>query len=269
VLEFDETLPECAAREVREETGVAAEATRLIGIYTSPDFDVDYPNGDQVQQVTACFECRATGASSCEFDSETLDVAWFDLDDPPSTSLWYRAMIEDLRRGARSATFDRGGPGHARQGEPFFQQMRRYVGKARLVMPAATAFVRNEDGHVLLQRRADDGQWGLPGGAMELGERIDQTAVNEVLEETGLDVEPVRLIGVYSDRDFLLAYPNGDELKVVSILFECRATGGNLRADGVESAEVRFFPLDAFPPMAQRYRRRIEDGLADREEAVF
>ncbi len=55
---------------------------------------------------------------------------------------------------------------------------------------------------------------------MELGERIDQTVVNEVYEETGLRVEPVRLIGVYSDRLYWTTYPNGDELKIVSALFK-------------------------------------------------
>jgi ADP-ribose pyrophosphatase YjhB (NUDIX family) len=104
---------------------------------------------------------------------------------------------------------------------------------------------------------------------MELGERVDQTVVNEVREETGLEVKAVRLIGAYSDDVFWFIYPHGDQVKVVSMFFECRVVGGNLRADGVESVELRFFPTNALPPMIERHARRVRDGLAAQEEAVF
>jgi len=76
---------------------------------------------------------------------------------------------------------------------------------------------------------------------MELGERIDQTITREVYEETGLEVKPTRLVGVYSGREFRFTYPNGDQVNAVSTLFDCRIVGGRLQADGVESLEVRFF----------------------------
>jgi 8-oxo-dGTP pyrophosphatase MutT (NUDIX family) len=147
--------------------------------------------------------------------------------------------------------------------------MRRYIGSAPFVMPAAAALVRDEDGRVLLQRRGDTADWGLPGGAVELGERVDQTVVNEVREETGLEVEPLRIIGVYSDDDFWLTYPNGDQVKIVSTLFECQIVGGQLQADGVESLDVRFFAPDALPPLPKRHARRVRDGLAGNEEIIF
>ena len=55
------------------------------------------------------------------------------------------------------------------------------------------------DERVLLQRRDDNGRWGLPGGSVEPGESVRTAVIREVHEETGLDVEPLRLIGVYSD----------------------------------------------------------------------
>jgi 8-oxo-dGTP pyrophosphatase MutT (NUDIX family) len=276
VLELDESLPQCIVREVREETGLEIEPTRLVGVYSSPDFDVTYPNGDQVQQVTACFECRLpsfergeTNPESQIDDDETLELAWFDLNHPPPTAPWYAAMIADLALERKAASFDRGRPGHHRGKEPFFQRMRRHIGPAAFVMPAAAAFIRDEAGRVLLQRRGDTGDWGLPGGGMEMGERVDQTVVAEVREETGLKVEPLRLIGVYSDDAFWFTYPHGDQVKVVSMLFECYVVGGHLRADGVESLEVRFFPPDALPPMLERHARRVRDGLTGQEESVF
>jgi 8-oxo-dGTP pyrophosphatase MutT (NUDIX family) len=275
VLELDESLPQCVTREVHEETGLTVEPTHLVGVYSSPDFDVTYPNGDQVQQVTACFECQIPNTeyriSNIEhpIDDETLELAWFDLNDPPPTASWYRAMTDDLALGRTAASFERGRPGNGRGDEPFFRQVRRHIGAAPFVVPAAAAFVRDEAGRILLQRRGDTGDWGLPGGGIELGERADQTVVNEVREETGLEVEPIRLIGVYSNAAFWFTYPHGDQVKVVSLLFECRVAGGRLQADGIESLDVRFFPSDALPPLIERHARRVRDGLAGREEAVF
>ncbi len=74
--------------------------------------------------------------------------------------------------------------------------------------PGAAALIQDDAGRVLLIRGTDNGEWALPAGGMELGERIDQTVVNEVYEETGLRVEPARLIGVYSARLYWATYPN-------------------------------------------------------------
>jgi ADP-ribose pyrophosphatase YjhB (NUDIX family) len=279
VLELNESLPECVVREVREETGLTVEPTRLVGVYSSPDFDVIYPNGDQVQQVTACFECivngnpqnvqARVGHGAADALDETLELAWFEMYHAPITARWYEVMAADAALQRTPAIYDRGRTGNGRSGEPYFRQVRQFIGPAAFVMPAAAAFIQNDAGWVLLQRRGDTGGWGLPGGAMELGERVDQTVVSEVLEETGLAVEPVRLIGVYSDEAFWFTYPHGDQVKVVSMLFECEAVGGTLRPDGVESLEVRFFPADDLPPLVERHARRVADGLAGREEAVF
>jgi 8-oxo-dGTP pyrophosphatase MutT (NUDIX family) len=276
ILELNESLPECVVREVHEETGLTVKPTRLVGIYSSPDFDVTYPNDDQVQQVTACFECRLAGREGQGVEQttlvdtvETLELAWFNPEEPPPTAPWYAAMVADLNLGWKAARFDRGSPGDGREGEPFFQRIRRHIGQEAFVMPAAAAFIQDSRGRILLQRRGDTGGWGLPGGAMELGERLDQTVIHEVREETGLVVEPLNLIGIYSDASFWYSYPHGDQVKVVSALFECQISGGQLRADGVESLEVRFFAPDALPPMTQRHARRVRDGLAGKEETLF
>lgn len=91
-----------------------------------------------------------------------------------------------------------------------------------------------EDGGVVLIRRKNEpfeGQWALPGGFVDVGETVENAAVREAKEETSLDVELVRLIGVYSepDRD-----PRGHN---VSIAFLARITGGEMKAD-TDASEV-------------------------------
>ena len=71
--------------------------------------------------------------------------------------------------------------------------------KATQIRPAVAAVIHNGDGRILLQRRSDNGLWGLPGGSVEIGESVRDAIVREVREETGLTVEVLRLIGVYSD----------------------------------------------------------------------
>ncbi|MBI2561507.1 MAG: NUDIX domain-containing protein [candidate division NC10 bacterium] len=73
------------------------------------------------------------------------------------------------------------------------------ITKATQLRPGVAAIISNGEGKILLQRRSDNGLWGLPGGSVEIGESVRDAIIREVQEETGLTVEVVRLIGVYSD----------------------------------------------------------------------
>jgi 8-oxo-dGTP diphosphatase len=154
---------------------------------------------------------------------------------------------------------------------PHIALLRQHVGHMTLLTPTAAAVIRDEVGRVLLIRRGDGDGWSLPGGVMEPGERLDQCLVREVQEETGLDVEPVRLIGVYSDPAVNhIAYPNGDQIHIVSATFECRVVGGQPRPDGHESLEVAYFsPNDLPPRLVPAHHVRIQDALAVREAAFY
>lgn len=94
----------------------------------------------------------------------------------------------------------------------------------------------------------------LPGGLVELGERVEDAVVREVLEETGLETRVVRLVGVYSDpsRD-----PRGH---VVSVVYELERTGGELRA-GSDASDVRCLDPRALPRLAFDHNRIVADWL--------
>jgi ADP-ribose pyrophosphatase YjhB (NUDIX family) len=142
--------------------------------------------------------------------------------------------------------------------------------KPNSLVVAASAVVVNADGHLLLHRRSDNAQWSIPGGAMELGESIAQTVVREVREETGLDVEIERLVGIYSHPGYVVAYSNGEVRQQFSICFACRVVGGEL-ATSDESLEVAFFSAEAIPdlPMGDAIRLRIQHFLEQRDQPVI
>jgi ADP-ribose pyrophosphatase YjhB (NUDIX family) len=140
---------------------------------------------------------------------------------------------------------------------------------ANSLVPAASAIVVDEAGRILLHRRQDNNRWALPGGQMELGESVSGCAIREVHEETGLDVEPVAIVGIYSDPKHVFAYDDGEVRQEFSICLECRITGGDLAVSD-ESFEVKFHtPSDIEGlDMVNSIRLRLTDYLADLGPAI-
>src|SRR4051812_22635419 len=133
---------------------------------------------------------------------------------------------------------------------------------------AADAVLFDGQGRVLLQRRSDFHVWGLPGGAVEVGENLEAAVRREVKEETGFGVEVVRLIGAYSDpAHTTVRYPSGDVVHYVSLTFECRVVGGVPRTDAESTGQAWFAP-DALPPdVMKEHVPRIRDAAARRPAA--
>ncbi|HRQ37728.1 MAG TPA: NUDIX domain-containing protein [Chloroflexota bacterium] len=269
VLELEESLPACAVREVLEETGLHVTPTRVVGVYSSPDFNVTYPNGDQAQQVSFCFACRVEGGTLQADGHEGYALQWLPATACPPTQPWYQAMLADYNAHQSFASFDRGAPGNSRPNVPYYQFLRPYIGQAPYIMAGTAAFIQNEAGHILLQQRRDNGLWCFPGGGVELGERVDQAIVQEVWEETGLQVQPTHVIGVYSDPVDWITYANGDQVKIARTFFACRIIGGHLQADAIESLDARFFAPNALPEIIAPHGRPLQDALANYPYTVF
>jgi ADP-ribose pyrophosphatase YjhB (NUDIX family) len=142
--------------------------------------------------------------------------------------------------------------------------------KAHTIVPAVTAFVMNDAGEVLLERRSDNGRWGMPGGVQEIGESITQTVVREVKEETGVDVEVVGLVGIYTDPGHVIAFGDGEVRQEFSLCFRARPVGGEI-GSSAESYEVRWIPGAKLGELnlSESTKRRVDDALADKREPVL
>lgn len=140
-------------------------------------------------------------------------------------------------------------------------------GKLRL---GCSAIIFDENKRVLLTRRTDNGQWCLPGGAMDSGESAAEACIREVWEETGLRVRVKRLVGVYSDPNQLVVYPDGNKAFVVALSFEAEIVGGELGLSN-ETTDAGFFTLKEMETMSMlgNHRSRVDDALANQAEAFI
>ncbi len=129
------------------------------------------------------------------------------------------------------------------------------LGTIRLACSAVLFDDRREQ--VLLTRRSDNGLWCLPGGAVDPGETVAEACERETREETGLEVRVKRLTGVYSNRDRLVVYPDGNRVQVVALNFLVEYRAGEL-TPGPEVSEARFWPLE------QALQMDLFDGHAER-----
>jgi 8-oxo-dGTP pyrophosphatase MutT (NUDIX family) len=128
--------------------------------------------------------------------------------------------------------------------------LRALVGHRPLLLAAAGVVVVDGAGRWLLQRRVDDGRWGLLGGALELGESFADAARRELYEESGLTAESLRRLDVYSGPEFRLTYPNGDEAYVVGVTFLAGGVAGAAVADGEEGCELGWFSPERLPVLS-------------------
>lgn len=142
--------------------------------------------------------------------------------------------------------------------------------KALGIRPGVSAVILDRRGRLLLQQRSDGGQWGLPGGAVEIGESVANAIVREVKEETGLTVRPRRIVGVYSDPAFqVVKYPDGNIWHYVSVCFECTRLSGELTTCD-ETLALDYFPLGRLPStLLPNHRIRIRDARARRTAALI
>ena len=125
-----------------------------------------------------------------------------------------------------------------------------------MVRPFACDGVIIQDNKVVLIRRGVEpfkGQWALPGGRIEDNESAEQCLIREMREETNLAVEPIKLVGVYSD-------PSRDPRGVIVATYLCKVISGELKA-GDDAGDAQWFDLDKLPELAGDHRRMVEDTI--------
>lgn len=132
---------------------------------------------------------------------------------------------------------------------------------------AVGAAVSNQDGELLLIKRADSGVWLFPTGWADVGYSAPEVVVKEVREETGIEVEVERLIGVLDGiRQGFTRFP------LYSLLFQCRVIGGELAGHPLETADLGWFDRDHLPsPLAGEgfWGQRVFDAFDGRLAEVF
>ena len=146
----------------------------------------------------------------------------------------------------------------------YISWLRSKVGHEKVILVFAGGCLLNDEGKVLLQKRGDSGKWGFPGGAIELGETPEETAVRELKEETGLDVEVESLIGIYTDSD--IKYPSGDEAHSICIVYKLKAIGGELKCDNLETIGLKYFAINELPEMFCKQHEDLKNDLIEKEQ---
>lgn len=146
----------------------------------------------------------------------------------------------------------------------YISVVRAKIGHDRLLLVGAGVFI-HQDGKLLLQRRKDDDTWADHGGCLEIGETLEDTARRETMEETGLTVGKLELIGVFSGPDRMHTYPNGDEAFMVGVYYLCEDFTGTPLSQTDETTDLRWFPVGALPsnimPLAREPLKRCLEVL--------
>ncbi|MCC5801713.1 NUDIX hydrolase [Rossellomorea vietnamensis] len=142
----------------------------------------------------------------------------------------------------------------------YIEELREIVGHRPLLFVGAVTVIVDEMGRLLLQQRTyPKGVWGIAGGLMELGESTEEVARREVYEETGLRVDELHLINVYSGPEHYVKAENGDEFYVVTVAYYSEGYEGELNIDQSESITCEFFYPHELPSNMVKSHKVIVD----------
>jgi 8-oxo-dGTP pyrophosphatase MutT (NUDIX family) len=150
----------------------------------------------------------------------------------------------------------------------YILQLRQYIGHRPILLVGAAVLVLDEHHRLLMLKRSDNECWGIPGGATEPGEVIEEAAIRETFEETSLEVRGMSRFGAFSGPELYYKYPNGDEVYNVSIVYLSQDWRGTVRLNG-EHREWKWFAASVIPddvsppirPVLEEFKRRAITGL--------
>lgn len=146
--------------------------------------------------------------------------------------------------------------------QDYISYIRSKVGHDKVLLTFAGGILSDDEGRVLLQLRGDKKTWAIPGGSMELGESTLDTAKREFFEETGIQVEAVRFLNVYSNFEEI--YPNGDKVQTIVMIYEFKALEDFDISDfhNEETPRLRFFSKEEIAELesvSDKHRLMLEE----------
>lgn len=113
---------------------------------------------------------------------------------------------------------------------------------------------------MLLQEKSAWEGWSLPAGAIEPGETPEQALRRELLEDTGLTVEPIGILGVFGGTEFRYKYPNGDLVEYTVVLYRCEVLGKGTAPLDPETHSLRYFGAAELPQIVLPYPEDVLFG---------
>jgi len=145
----------------------------------------------------------------------------------------------------------------------YVEELRDLIGHKCIILNGSAVILKNKDGLILMQQRKYPyGKWALPGGLMELGESTVETAIREVYEETSLTINNLKLLGVYSGKEYLCSAENGDEWYVVTTTYITDNYAGEVVVNDDESITFEWIDPNYLPDdTALTHRIIISDYL--------
>ena len=135
--------------------------------------------------------------------------------------------------------------------------LRAGIGNDLLLLPGVAALIHDQQGRVLLQRKAGSEGWSLPAGGIEPGETPQDALHREVLEETGLAILRADLVSVLGGEAFRYRYPNGHLVEYTVVVFRCTLASRKFGPSDAETQELRYFSEADMPVLAQPYPKSL------------
>ncbi|MDX1806882.1 MAG: NUDIX domain-containing protein, partial [Paenisporosarcina sp.] len=138
----------------------------------------------------------------------------------------------------------------------YIQNMRKLIGNETL-LTVGCGIIIEQNNRILLQHRTDADVWGIPGGVVEMGEQVENTARRETLEETGLTAGDLELFGIYSGQEGYARYANGDQVFSIQLIFFTSSVTGELIQISEESHAHQYFDKSELPVNINSHQKRF------------
>jgi 8-oxo-dGTP pyrophosphatase MutT (NUDIX family) len=126
----------------------------------------------------------------------------------------------------------------------YISDLRKLIGTRPIIMAGVAIIVKNDKREILLQKRTDSFDWGTIGGALELGETLEEAAARELYEEAGLTAKSFRFVTILSGKDLYYKYPHGDEVYNLVSVFEAKGVEGIPTINDDEGLELKYFSME-------------------------